>query len=91
MFVSHEKLNPGDECVGYHGSSKMAVVVATAALLSSSITASLAVLQLEAFRDCRKEFPDLSGCTKIHTVLNLTHGCAPDDTVCVISNHLVTV
>lgn len=91
MFVSHEKLNPGDECVGYHGSSKMAVVVATAALLSSSIAASLAVLQLEAFRDCRKEFPDLSGCTKIHTDLNLTHGCAPDDTVCVLSNHLVTV
>lgn len=71
MFVSHEKLNPGDECVGYHGSSKMAVVVATAALLSFSITASLAVLQLEAFKDCRKEFPDLSGCTKIHTDLNL--------------------
>lgn len=38
--------------VGYHGSSKMAVV-ATAALLSSSITASLAVLQLAAFKDRR--------------------------------------
>lgn len=38
--------------VGYHGSSKMAVV-ATAALLSPSITAPLAVLQLGAFRYCR--------------------------------------
>lgn len=38
--------------VGYHGSSKMAVV-ATAALLSLSITAPLAVLQFGAFTYCR--------------------------------------
>lgn len=38
--------------VGYHGSSKMAVV-ATAALLSPSITAPLAVLRRAAFVCCR--------------------------------------
>lgn len=37
--------------IGYHGSSKMAVV-ATAALLYTSIAAPRAVLQLGAFKYC---------------------------------------
>lgn len=50
------KKNKIQMIVGYHGSSKMAVV-ATAALLSFSITAPLAVLQFGAFTR-RRTFGD---------------------------------
>lgn len=74
---------------GYHGSSKMAVTAA--ALLSPSITASLAVLQIDTFRDCGSYVRHVPSALNNTRSLLLCILASPVTGIYVKSKHRITI